>query len=134
MIQTLTIAVASILALWLAFVGIVWIAKPDQTSLRDALRLLPDTLRLLRRLVGDHTIPRRTRWLVWALLGYLALPIDLIPDFLPVIGYADDAIVSSLVLRHVIARSGPEKLQEHWAGTPEGLAALQRLLRLPIAN
>jgi|SRR5690349_19423567 uncharacterized membrane protein YkvA (DUF1232 family) len=102
----------------------------NQTSRRDALRLLPDTLRLLRHLVRDHTIPRRTRWLVWALFGYLACPIDLIPDFVPVIGYADDVIITSLVLRHVIRKAGPQTLQTHWAGTPEGLAALHRLLRL----
>jgi uncharacterized membrane protein YkvA (DUF1232 family) len=130
MIQEVVIVAVSILALWLAFVAFVWIAKPDQTSLRDALRLLPDTLRLLRRLVADRTIPRRTRWLVWALLGYLVFPIDLVPDFLPVIGYADDAIITSLVLRHVISKAGPAKLHEHWTGSAEGLAALQRLLRL----
>ena len=134
MIQAFVIAAVSIVALWLAFVGFIWIAKPDQTSLRDALQLLPDTFRLLRRLVADRTIPTRTRWLVWALLGYLALPIDLVPDFLPVIGYADDAIISSLVLRHVIRRAGLDKLREHWPGTPEGLVALQQLLRLPAPN
>jgi uncharacterized membrane protein YkvA (DUF1232 family) len=68
---------------------------------------------------------------VWALLIYVAVPIDLIPDFVPVIGYADDAIVTAFVLRHVIARSGPSKLAEHWPGSPEGLSTLTRLLRLP---
>jgi uncharacterized membrane protein YkvA (DUF1232 family) len=75
-------------------------------------------------------IPRSTRWWIWALLIYLAVPIDLVPDFVPVIGYADDAIITSFVLRHVIARAGPAKLTEHWPGSPEGLAALMRLLRL----
>ena len=106
----------------------------DQASLREALRLLPETLRLLRRLVADHAIARRTRWLVWGLLGYLAFPIDLVPDFLPVIGYADDAIITSLVLRHVIRKAGPDKLKEHWPGSPGGLAALQQFLRLPGSN
>jgi uncharacterized membrane protein YkvA (DUF1232 family) len=72
-------------------------------------------------------------WLV-ALLIYLASPIDLVPDFLPVIGYADDAIVTSFVLRHVIARAGPPKLREHWPGPPDGLATLARLLRIRIAS
>jgi uncharacterized membrane protein YkvA (DUF1232 family) len=81
--------------------------------------------------VADREIPRRTRWLVWFLLGYLVLPIDLVPDFIPGLGYADDAVISSLVLRHVIRTAGVAKVAEHWPGTPEGLATLQRLLRLP---
>ena len=84
----------------------------------------------MRRLVVDKTIPRRTRWLVWALIAYLALPIDLVPDFIPVVGYADDVIVTAFVLRHVIRRAGPEKLTEHWPGTPAGLDTLTRVLRL----
>ena len=112
----------------------VALAKPDDTTLRDALRLLPDIVRLVRRLVADREIPRRTRWLVWFLLGYLVLPIDLVPDFIPVLGYADDAIITSLVLRHVIRTAGMPKVAEHWPGTPEGLAALQRLLRLPMTD
>jgi uncharacterized membrane protein YkvA (DUF1232 family) len=130
-VRTLLIVVGALVAVWLAFVLFVAIAKPDDTSLRDALRLLPDIVRLVRRLVGDRTIPRRPRWLVWALLVYLVLPIDLIPDFVPVLGYADDAIITALVLRHVVRRAGMAKVEEHWPGTPEGLVALQRLLRLP---
>ena len=129
--RTLLIVVGALVALWLTFVLFVAIAKPDDTTVRDALRLLPDVVRLVRRLVADRTIPRRTRWLVWALLAYLVLPIDLIPDFVPVLGYADDAIITSLVLRHVIRRAGVAKVAEHWPGTPDGLVALQRLLRLP---
>jgi uncharacterized membrane protein YkvA (DUF1232 family) len=65
------------------------------------------------------------------LLAYLALPIDLIPDFIPVLGYADDAIIVALVLRSVSRSAGSDALAEHWPGTPEGLAALRRLCRLP---
>jgi uncharacterized membrane protein YkvA (DUF1232 family) len=125
------IVVIAIVAAWLVFVLFVALAKPDDTTLRDALRLLPDIVRLVRRLVADREIPRRTRWLVWFLLGYLVLPIDLVPDFIPVLGYADDAVITSLVLRHVIRTAGIAKVAEHWPGTPDGLATLQRLLRLP---
>jgi len=130
MIAALLVAVVSIVALWFALLVIVWVAKPDDASLGDMLRLLPDALRLVRRLTADREIPRRTRWLVWLLLGYLALPIDLVPDFLPVIGYADDAIITSLVLRHVIHKAGDGKLAEHWPGTSDGLETFTRLLRL----
>jgi uncharacterized membrane protein YkvA (DUF1232 family) len=64
------------------------------------------------------------------LIGYLALPIDLIPDFIPVIGYADDAIIVALVLRSATRSAGPDALDKHWPGTPEGLQALKRLCRL----
>jgi uncharacterized membrane protein YkvA (DUF1232 family) len=131
MLRTLLILVVVLVGTWVVFVAFVAIARPDQTTIRDALRLLPDAVRLVRRVAADHTIPRRTRWLLWFLLVYLVSPIDLIPDFIPVIGYADDVVVAGFVLRLVVRRAGSEKLREHWPGTPEGLAALQRLLRLP---
>jgi hypothetical protein len=61
----------------------------------------------------------------------LALPIDLIPDFIPILGCADDAILVAIVLRSVSRSAGPDSLAEHWPGTPEGLAAMRRLCRLP---
>jgi uncharacterized membrane protein YkvA (DUF1232 family) len=130
MIRTFGILVATFVVLWLAFVLFVWLIRPDNTSLADASRLLPDTLRLVGRLAKDRAIPWSTRLWVYALLAYLASPIDLVPDFIPVIGYADDAVITSFVLRHVIARSGPAKLVEHWPGTADGLALLRRVLRI----
>jgi uncharacterized membrane protein YkvA (DUF1232 family) len=128
--RTFLVVFGVLVVAWLAFVLWVWLIRPDSTSLSDATRLLPDTLRLIRRLSTDSALPRTTRWWVWALLIYLASPIDLVPDFIPVIGFADDAIITSFVLRHVIARSGPAKLAEHWPGSPEGLSTLTRILRL----
>lgn len=130
MLRTFLVVFGVLVVAWLAFVLWVWLIRPDNTSLSDATRLLPDTLRLIRRLSTDSALPRTTRWWVWALLIYLASPIDLVPDFIPVIGFADDAIITSFVLRHVIARSGPAKLAEHWPGSPEGLSTLTRILRL----
>jgi uncharacterized membrane protein YkvA (DUF1232 family) len=132
MLRTFLIVAAVLVAMWVAFIVFVWLVRPDNTSLSDATRLLPDTLRLVNRLSRDRTIPRRTRWWIWALLMYLASPIDLVPDFVPVIGFADDAIVTSFVLRHVIARSDSSKLAEHWPGSPDGLATLTRLLRIRV--
>jgi uncharacterized membrane protein YkvA (DUF1232 family) len=56
------------------------------------------------------------------LLAYLAIPIDLVPDFVPVLGYADDAIIVSLMLRSVVRRAGAPVLRRHWPGTDDGLA------------
>ena len=113
--------------LWVTLVAALWFARPDDLRLREALRLLPDLLRLLRRLATDSTVPRGVRIRLWLLLAYLASPIDLVPDFLPVIGYADDAILVALVLRSVARSAGPDAVQRHWPGTPEGLAAIQAL-------
>src|SRR3954454_19676042 len=122
---------AGLLLLWLALIVVLWLTRPDEIRLRDLLRLLPDLVRLLRRLAADGSLPRGVRVRLWLLLGYLALPIDLVPDFIPVLGYADDAIVVALVLRSVVRRAGADAIVLHWPGTVDGLAALRRLARLP---
>lgn len=126
-------AACGVLLLWLALVVALWFARPDDLRIRDALRLLPDLVRLLRRLAADRSLPRGVRVRLWLLLGYLAMPIDLVPDFVPVLGYADDAVVVAIALRSVTRRAGPEALDRHWPGTPEGLAAIRRLAGLPAA-
>lgn len=100
---------------------------PETVGMKDALRLLPDLLTLLRRLTADRSLPRGIRVRLVLLLVYLASPIDLVPDFLPVIGYADDAIIVALVLRSVIRKAGNGALEQHWPGTPGGLVLIYRL-------
>ena len=102
-------------------------AHPETVSLRDAVRMLPDLVRLLRRLAADPALPRGVRLRLVCLLVYLALPIDLVPDVVPVLGYADDVVVVALVLRSVVRRAGTEALRRHWPGTPQGLALVLRL-------
>ncbi|NQX36995.1 DUF1232 domain-containing protein [Herbiconiux sp. VKM Ac-2851] len=97
---------------------------------REAVRLVPDTIRLLRALVGDRTLPRSVRWSLVGLLGYLLLPLDLIPDVIPVLGVADDVIVAALVLRFVLRRTGVAPLRRHWPGTAAGLSSLLALTGL----
>ena len=113
--------------LYLGLLGALLLARPKGNLLRETLRLLPDLLRLLRCLAGDADVPRVVRMRLWLLLGYLAIPIDLVPDFVPVLGYADDAIVVALVLRSVVRRAGAPVVHRHWPGTDDGLAALARL-------
>jgi uncharacterized membrane protein YkvA (DUF1232 family) len=129
---TLVGAVGGLLLCWLVLMALLWLARPDELSARELLRLLPDVLRLVRRLAGDRTLPRGVRVRLWLLMVYLAVPIDLVPDFLPVVGHADDAIVVALVLRSVVRRAGGAAVERHWPGTPEGLAALRRASRLPV--
>ena len=108
----------------------LWLTKPGDYDLKEAMRLLPDLIRLVKRLATDPDTPRGVRIQLALLLLYLALPIDLIPDFVPVLGYADDAIIVALVMRSVTRSAGPDALAKHWPGTPQGLVALKRLCRL----
>jgi uncharacterized membrane protein YkvA (DUF1232 family) len=125
-------ALGGLLLCWLVLMAVLWTTRPDEMRARELLRLLPDVLRLVRRLAGDGTLPRGVRVRLWLALAYLAVPIDLVPDFVPVLGHADDAIVVALVLRSVVRRAGAAAVERHWPGTPEGLAALRRASRLPV--
>jgi uncharacterized membrane protein YkvA (DUF1232 family) len=118
---------AALILAWAALVVALLLAKPRGPVLREAVRLLPDLLRLLRRLAGDRDLPRGVRIRLALLMVYLASPIDLIPDFIPVLGYADDAVIVVLVLRSTVRRAGLEAVRAHWPGSDDGFAALCRL-------
>lgn len=120
------IAIAMLLV-WLSLVLVLFVARPRGGLLREALRVLPDVLRLVHRLASDSALPRGVRIRLGLLLAYLASPIDLIPDFIPVLGYADDAIVVTTVLRGVVRRAGLDAVRRNWPGTDDGLAAVLRL-------
>jgi uncharacterized membrane protein YkvA (DUF1232 family) len=133
-IEALGGAVAALLLAYALLLLMLWRyarRHPGVVGLRDALRLLPDLLRLLRRLLADRSIGRGARVRVLLLLIYLASPIDLVPDFLPVIGYADDVIIVAWVLRSVVRAAGPDALARHWPGTAAGLHVMGRLAGLP---
>ncbi len=128
----LLIALASgLLVAWLALIVVLLIARPRGGVLREALRILPDLLRLLPRLAADRALPHRVRVGLTVLLAYLASPIDLIPDFIPVLGYADDAVVVAVALRWVVRRAGVEAVRRNWPGTEDGFAVLCRITGLP---
>lgn len=131
--QILVAVLGGLLLVWVLLVLALLVAarrEDRRVDLREALRLVPDVVRLVRRLAGDSSLPRGVRWRLVGLLGYLALPVDLVPDVIPVIGFADDVVVVALVLRSVVRRAGPEALDRHWPGTPEGLALVRRLAGL----
>lgn len=124
---TLVVAVlVSLVILWIAFAGAMLIFRP-RTDLREAVRILPDLLLMLGAIAQDETLPWTIRLRLWLVLFYLAVPIDIVPDVFPVIGWADDAILVAWVVRSVMRRSGPEALARNWRGTPEGLAVVKRL-------
>ena len=119
---------------WLVLVLALWLEQrkhPARSSFRDLLRLAPDVVRLLKRLATDRTVPWGVRVWLGVLLAYLVSPIDLIPDFIPVLGYADDALVVAIALRFATRRAGNAAIRRHWPGTPAGLAAVLRFAGLP---
>jgi uncharacterized membrane protein YkvA (DUF1232 family) len=123
------VAVAMLLS-WLLLVVALAVGRPKGKLLGESMRLLPDLLRLLRRLAVDRSQPAGVRIQLDLLLAYLAVPIDLIPDFIPVLGYADDAIIVTVVLRSVARRTGINEMRRHWPGTEDGFAALCRVTRI----
>ncbi len=93
---------------------------------RAVAGFVPDCVALFRRLIGDARVPRHSKLLLGACLGYLAMPIDLVPDFVPIAGQLDDAIVVALALRAVLRAAGPHLLAEHWRGPQSSLTGLTR--------
>jgi uncharacterized membrane protein YkvA (DUF1232 family) len=88
---------------------------------------IPDCVVLFTRLLRDERLPRRQKVFVAALLPYLASPIDLIPDFIPIAGQLDDALLVALVLRRIV-RSNPRLVHELWPGPPSSLAVIMRVV------
>jgi uncharacterized membrane protein YkvA (DUF1232 family) len=116
-----------LLLLWAALLLLLWRTRPPELTVREALRLLPDLVRLVRRLAADRSLAHRVRWPLWALLVYLLSPVDLVPDVVPVLGYADDVVVVALALRWVVRGAGDAALDRSWPGGPAGLAVVRRL-------
>jgi len=115
---TLTIYLAFVLALILA---------GRSSDARALAAFIPDCILLFRRLLSDPRVSGWRRATVVLLIGYLAMPIDLVPDFIPVAGQLDDVIVVAIVLRTVLRSGGPELLREHWPGPDASLAVVSRL-------
>jgi uncharacterized membrane protein YkvA (DUF1232 family) len=125
------VLVALAVALFVVFLLLV---RPREISVAEARRLVPDIVRLIRDLSRDTSVSGKVRRRVGMLLVYLALPIDLVPDFIPVLGYADDVILIALVLRSIVRHPGVEILERHWRGTPEGLLVLRGLAGMAHPN
>ena len=119
---------AGLLAAWAAFVTLLWLLRPRDVRLADLVSVVPDVLRLVRDLVTDPTVPRRARVALIGLLVWLVSPIDLIPEFIPVLGPLDDVVVAVLVLRFVRRTIGIDALRARWRGTEDGFALLNSIV------
>jgi uncharacterized membrane protein YkvA (DUF1232 family) len=124
--QRLLILAAAIFVPYVTFVVGLLLAK-RRTAARALAGFIPDCLVLLRRLLADRRVPRRRKLVLVALVGYLATPVDLVPDFVPVAGQLDDAIIAALALRYTLRSQGPELLSELWPGPKSSLELVVRL-------
>ena len=123
----LLLSAAVLLAIYAALVATL-VVGARQWDIRVIARLVPYCAILFKRLLADPRVPRR--WKVWSALAlvYLAFPFDLVPDFIPVAGQLDDAILVALVLRGLLRSAGPLLLREHWPGPAALLVPLERLV------
>jgi uncharacterized membrane protein YkvA (DUF1232 family) len=112
-------------AVWLAVV-VAMVIGGRKTAVRELARLLPNVLALFRGLLRDPRVPSSAKVALVAGIVWIASPIDLIPEFVPVAGPLDDAFVAALVLRYVMRRAGPHLAADHWRGDPRTLAMLLR--------
>jgi uncharacterized membrane protein YkvA (DUF1232 family) len=119
------VAAAALAAYALLVAGLVVAGR--RTDARALAGFVPDCVVLVRRLLADPRTPRARRVLLVALLAYLALPFDLVPDVIPVAGQLDDAIAVALVLRLVLRGAGPDAIREHWPGPERSLRPILRL-------
>lgn len=129
-LRTILIALAAVLALYALFVLVLFVTG-RRGSARALAGFVPDCAILFKRLVGDERVPRSRKIALAALAAYLAMPIDLVPDFIPVAGQLDDAILVGLVLRSLVRSAGAELIREHWPGPDESLRAVLRLAGAP---
>jgi uncharacterized membrane protein YkvA (DUF1232 family) len=124
--QGILIGLGAALLVYVLFV--VWLVVAGRKDeARAVAGLVPDFVVLFRRLLSDRRVARRRKVALAALIPYLAMPFDLVPDFIPVAGYLDDAVLVAFVLRHVLRGSGPELIEEHWPGPRSSLALVLRL-------
>ena len=124
----LPLGIGVLIVVWGAFV--VWlIAVGRRGAARALATFIPDCIVLVTRLARDPRVPRRRKLVLLGLVGYLALPFDLVPDFIPVAGPLDDAIIVALVLRHFVRAGGEPLISDLWPGPEQSLALILRLAR-----
>jgi uncharacterized membrane protein YkvA (DUF1232 family) len=115
-----TAVVYAAFVIWLVVLG----RRDDARALAT---FIPDCIGLVSRLARDPRVPRRRKLLLLALIGYLALPFDLVPDFIPVAGQLDDVLIVALVLRSFVRSGGEDLIRELWRGPEPSLATVLRL-------
>jgi uncharacterized membrane protein YkvA (DUF1232 family) len=126
--NTVLAIVVAIVAAWAVLLVLFWVLRPKGVPVREVLRLIPDVLRLLRSVIADRSAPLDVRIVLVGLLAWIVSPIDLIPEFIPVLGPLDDIVVAVVAMRYVRRRVGVDDLRRRWTGTDDGFALLLRVI------
>ena len=127
-VGTLVGIVVVLVSVWVVLLLLFFALRPKGVSVRETVGVIPDVLRLLRSVVGDRSAPLDVRLVLIGLIAWILSPIDLIPEFIPVLGPIDDVVVAVVALRYLRRRVGIEDLRRRWVGTPEGFALLVRII------
>lgn len=124
--KAVLIGLAVAAGIWLLAIGGLYVAG-RRVAARELATLLPNLALLLKGLMRDERIARSDKVLLTLGAAWVASPIDLIPEFIPVLGPLDDVVIVALILRRVLRRAGPDVLSDHWRGDPETLARILKL-------
>lgn len=127
-VRGLLIVLISAATVWVLGIAVLF-ALGRRAQARELVSLIPNLIVLFRGLLKDPRVPRSSKAWLWFAVIWIVSPIDLIPEFIPVLGPLDDAVVAALVLRHVLRRTDETVLMTHWRGDPASLRAMVRLWR-----
>src|SRR6266571_8410534 len=125
--RMLLIALAVSVGVYIAVISALYLAG-RRSAAREVATLLPNLLMLFKGLIRDPRVPRGSKLLLVFGAAWVASPIDLIPEFIPVLGPLDDAVVAALILRRLVRTAGRDVVEEHWRGDPATLARLLRVV------
>jgi len=126
--------VVGVALLWAVVLVLFWFLRPKGVSTREVMRIVPDVVRMLRSIVRDPATPLDVRLVLIGMLAWIVSPIDLIPEFIPVLGPMDDAVVAVVALRYVRRRVGVTGMRARWPGTDDGFALLGRVVGFSPSN
>lgn len=123
--QAIVVAAVTAASLYALFVAAL-VAAGRREGARAAAAFVPDCVVLFKRLLSDPGVARRKKLVLAALIPYLLMPFDLVPDFIPVAGYLDDAVIVAFALRYVLRGSSPDLIAAHWPGPQASLNLVLR--------
>jgi uncharacterized membrane protein YkvA (DUF1232 family) len=126
--------VVGIAVLWAVVLVLFWFLRPKGVSVREVVRIVPDVVRMLRDIFRDPASPLDVRLVLIGLLAWIVSPIDLIPEFIPMLGPIDDAVVAVVALRYVRRRVGVAAMRARWPGSDDGFALLGRVVGFRPSN
>jgi uncharacterized membrane protein YkvA (DUF1232 family) len=127
-VRTVLIVLAVTAAVWLVAAAVL-ILLGRRVAGRELVALVPNLVRLFRDLLRDPRVPFGSKLVLGAAAVWIASPIDLLPEFLPVVGPLDDAIVAGIALRYLVRRAGVDVVRDHWRGDPRTIDLVLRLAR-----